>query len=248
MNVGLRADLHIHTREAEPFITYDAREAIARAAREGYHVLSISNHDTQTFNAELSAFARDQGIVLIPGVEVTVEGRHVLVYNADVDVDKITTFAGLKRYRTPEWLVVAPLPFFPAPYCLRGQLWQEIELFDAIEFSHFYTPRIDFHRPAVKLAAAVGLPVVGTSDCHLHEQFGTTFSLIDAEPSVESVLSAIKKGRVSVVSRPLSLTRCASIVIGHALGAARERARTRTRPSPPPQEAPAGRASASSRS
>ncbi len=95
MNVGLRADLHIHTREAEPFITYDAREAIARAAREGYHVLSISNHDTQTFNAELSAFARDQGIVLIPGVEVTVEGRHVLVYNADVDVDKITTFAGL---------------------------------------------------------------------------------------------------------------------------------------------------------
>ena len=32
MNVGLRADLHIHTREAEPFIAYNARHAIARAA------------------------------------------------------------------------------------------------------------------------------------------------------------------------------------------------------------------------
>jgi hypothetical protein len=117
--------------------------------------------------------------VLIPGVEVTVEGRHVLVYNADVAVDKITTFAGLKRYRTPEWLVVAPHPFFPAAYCLRDKLWQEIELFDAIEFSHFYTPRVDFNRAAVKLARALGLPLIGTSDSHVDEQFGTTFSLID---------------------------------------------------------------------
>jgi hypothetical protein len=233
MNVGLRADLHIHTREAEPFIAYNARDVIARAAREGYRVLSISNHDTLTFNDELSAFARDHGIVLIPGVEVTVEGRHVLVYNADVAVDKITTFAGLKRYRTPEWLVVAPHPFFPAPYCLREKLWQEVELFDAIEFSHFYTPRVDFNRAAVKLARALGLPLIGTSDSHVDEQFGTTFSLIDASPTVESVVAAIKAGHVSVVSRPLSLVRCARIVARHALGASRERARTFLRPSPP---------------
>jgi len=114
MNAGLRADLHVHTREAEPFIAYNAREVIARAAREGYRVLSITNHDTLTFDTELAAFARDRGIVLIPGVEVTVEGRHVLIYNADVAVDKLTTFAGLRRYRTPEWLVVAPHPFFPS--------------------------------------------------------------------------------------------------------------------------------------
>ena len=71
----------------------------------------------------------------------------------------------------------------PASYCLREKLWQEIDLFDAIEFSHFYTPRIDFNRPAVKLAAAVGLPLLGTSDSHLDEQFGTTFSLIEADLS-----------------------------------------------------------------
>ncbi len=233
MNVGLRADLHIHTREAEPFIRYSAREVIARAAREGYRVLSISNHDTLTFNDELAAFARDHGIVLIPGVELNVEGRHVLVYNADVAVDKLRTFADLKRYRTPEWLVVAPHPFFPAAYCLREKLWQEIELFDAIEFSHFYTARVDFNRAAVKLARAVGLPLIGTSDSHLEEQFGATFSLVDAEPNVESVLSAIKTGHVSVVSRPLSLARCVSIFARLTLSGGRERARTWLRPSPP---------------
>jgi len=233
MSLGLRADLHIHTQEAEPFIPYNARDVIVRAAREGYRVLSISNHNTMTFDDELSAFARDHGIVLIPGVEVTVEGRHVLVYNCDVSVDKITTFAGLKRYRTPEWLVVAPHPFFPAAYCLREKLWQEIELFDAIEFSHFYTPRIDFNRAAVKLARALGLPLIGTSDSHLNEQFGKTFSLIEGSPNVESVLAAIKAGHVGVVSRPLSLAQCASIVARHALGQSRERAKTFLRPSPP---------------
>jgi len=229
---GLKADLHVHTREAEPAIPYSAREMIDRAAREGFRVLGITNHDARTYDDELAAYARAHGVLLVPGVEATVEGRHVLVYNADVEVDKLGTFADLRRYRTPDWLVVAPHPFFPTSYCLRERLWQEIELFDAIEFSHFYTARIDFNRPAVKLAAAVGLPVIGTSDCHLHEQFGTTYSLIDAEPSVESVLSAIKKGRVSVVSRPLSLGRCASIVIRQALAHGKAQARTRLRRGP----------------
>ena len=245
---GLKADLHVHTREAEPPIKYTAREVIDRAAREGYRVLGITNHDAYTYDPELAAYASDRDVLLVPGVESTVEGRHVLIYNADVGVDKLRTFADLRRYRTPDWLLIAPHPFFPTSYSLRERLWQEIELFDAIEFSHFYTPRIDFNRPAVKLAAAVGLPVVGTSDCHLDEQFGTTFSLIDAEPSVESVLSAIKKGRVNIVSRPLSLVRCASILIRQALGAGKEQARTRLRPSPPPQTAPASQASASARS
>jgi len=236
MLARLRADLHVHTREAEPSITYSARDMIVRAARAGYRVLSITNHDTITYNDDLASFARDHDVLLIPGVEATVEGRHVLVYNADVEADKLRTFADLRRYRTPEWLVAAPHPLFPASYCLRERLWQQIDLFDAIEFSHFYTPRIDFNRPAVKLAAAVGLPLLGTSDSHLDEQFGTTFSLIEADLSVESVLAAVKHGRLSIVSRPLTLGRCLSIVARHALGNARVAARARLRPTSPAGE------------
>jgi predicted metal-dependent phosphoesterase TrpH len=236
MMARLRADLHVHTREAEPSITYGARDIIARAAREGYRILAITNHDAITYNADLAAYARDHDVLLIPGVEATVEGRHVLIYNPDVEADKLRTFADLRRYRTPEWLVAAPHPFFPASYCLRERLWQEIDLFDAIEFSHFYTSRIDFNRAAVKLAGAVGLPLLGTSDSHLDEQFGTTFSLVESDLSVESVLAAIKHGRVGVVSRPLSLGRCVSIVGRQMLGNAREFARERLRPSRPSPE------------
>src|SRR5205823_3570457 len=155
-SVQLKADLHLHTRERDRFIAYDARDLIDRAARSGFQVLSITNHDAVTFSADLESYARGRGILLIPGVEMTIEGKHVLLYNADVTPERLRTFADLRRLRRPEWLVVAPHPFFPASYSLRGRLLEEIDLFEAIELSHFYTRRIDFNRPAVRLAIRKG--------------------------------------------------------------------------------------------
>ncbi len=208
----LKADLHLHTREGERWIAYGARELVDRAARDGYHVLSITNHNTVTYSAELAAYARERGILLIPGVEATIEGKHVLLYNLDVPAARIRTFADLRRLKGPGWLVLAAHPFFPYPICLRDRLLQEIDLFDAIEFSHFYTPRIDFNRRAIRFAREVGLPLVGTSDTHLPRQFGTTYSLLEGEPTVTSVLASIRKGQVRIVSRPLSLGLCARLM------------------------------------
>lgn len=209
----LKADLHLHTREGEGFIAYDARGLIDRAAREGFQVLSITNHDTLTFSEQLAAYARERGVLLIPGVEATIEGRHVLLYNIDVPPDRIRTFADLRRLKSPDWLVVAPHPFFPGPTCLWSRLLEEIDLFDAVEFCHFYTRGINFNRRAVRLAREVGLPLLGTSDCHSVRQFGTTYSLIRGEMTVPSVLAAIRKGEVEVVSRPLILQECARIAL-----------------------------------
>jgi len=209
----LKADLHLHTREGEGFIAYDARSLIDRAARKGFQVLSITNHNVLTFSEDLEAYARERGILLIPGIEATIEGKHVLIYNLDVPLERIRTFADLRRFKRPEWLVVAAHPFFPASFCLREHLLKEIDLFDAIEFSHFYTPRIDFNRPAVRLGREVGLPLLGTSDSHLVQQFGTTYSLIEGELTIASVLAAIRKGKVQVVSHPLTFRQCVGIGI-----------------------------------
>ncbi len=208
----LKADLHLHTSEGEAFIAYDARALIDRAAREGYQVLSITNHNVVTHDEALRAYAQDRGILLIPGVEATIEGKHVLLYNLDVPPSRIRTFSDLRTLRRPEWLVVAAHPFFPGPACLRGRLVEEIDLFDAVEFCHFYTRRIDFNRSAMRLAKEAGLPLIGNSDSHLPRQFGTTYSVIEAEPTMESVLRAIRKGAVEVVSRPLALREWAGIV------------------------------------
>src|SRR2546425_7887590 len=78
-------------------------------------------------------------------------------------------------------------------------------VFAAIEGSHFYTRRVDFSRKAVEVAREMGLPLLGTSDSHLVRQFGTTYSLVQSEPTVACVLSAIRKGQVEIVSHPLRL-------------------------------------------
>jgi predicted metal-dependent phosphoesterase TrpH len=224
--VELRADLHLHTWERERFIAYDAQGLIDRAARSGFHVLSITNHDTVTFSARLQDYARERGILLVPGVEATIEGKHVLLYNIDVPLERIRTFADLRRLRRPEWLVAAPHPFFPGSICLRDRLLQEIDLFDAIEFSHFYTRRVDFNRAAVRLAQEAGLPLLGTSDSHVIRQLGTTYSLIEGSPTVESVLGAIRKGQVRVESRPMTLRECAGIFREMVVADYRQRARS----------------------
>jgi len=221
----LKADLHLHTREGEAFIAYGARELIDRAAEQGFDVLSITNHDTLTFDRQLADYARERGILLIPGVEATVEGKHVLIYNPDVHPEQIRTFAALRRYRRPDWLVVAPHPFYPGSICLGRRLLREIDLFDAVEFSHFYTRRIDFNRAAVRLARDAGRPLVGSSDAHLSEQLGTTYSLIEAQPTVASVLSAIRAGQVRIATRPLAMWKFVAITTRLGLAAAHESAR-----------------------
>jgi predicted metal-dependent phosphoesterase TrpH len=223
--VELKADLHLHTRERDPFIAYDARALIDRAASAGFQVLSITNHDTLTFSGELEGYARDRGILLIPGIEATLEGKHVLLYNVDVPPERIRTFADLRRLRRPEWLVAAPHPFFPASIALRGRLLEELDLFDAIEFSHFYIRGIDFNRPALRLATETGLPVIGTSDSHFVRQLGTTYSLIEGDLTVASVLTAIRKGQIRVVSRPLTLPEAAGIHLAMVVGDFRDRFR-----------------------
>jgi predicted metal-dependent phosphoesterase TrpH len=78
----LKVDLHIHTREdQEDQISYSAYQLIDEAALRGFDALAITNHDTQTYSPELKSYAAARGIVLIPGVEAGIGGRHILLIN-----------------------------------------------------------------------------------------------------------------------------------------------------------------------
>jgi predicted metal-dependent phosphoesterase TrpH len=203
----LKADLHVHTAEdPEDLVCYRATELINRAQNLGYAVLAVTNHNRVTYNAYLRDYARERGIVLLPGVEATIQGRHVLLYNlAFGDVDR-SNLAALARVRSPESLIIAPHPFYPSPVSLRGLLRRHLSIFDAVEYCHFYTSSMDFNSSARSLAARHGLPLIGTSDAHQRAQLHTTYSIIDAEPKPEAVIEAIKAGRVRVVTSPLRLS------------------------------------------
>lgn len=200
----LKADLHIHTAEDPRHqISYTARDLISIAADAGYDVLAITNHQCLTFGKRLYSYAKERGILLIPGMEVTLRRRHVVLLNPPSG-RSFPDFSSLLAMQRPDALVLAPHPYFPNPYSLNGLLLKHLRYFHAIEYCHFYSQGINFNQMALRVSEAHGIPVVGNSDAHFLSQFGTTYSLLHAEKDPESIFQAIREGRSEVVSRPLS--------------------------------------------
>jgi len=200
----LKTDLHLHTAEdPNDRVLYTAKELISKAADEGFEVLAITNHECLTFNQKLSSYARERGILLIPGMEINVHHRHVLFLNPS-NGKKVSDFSSLGRLRRPDRLIVAPHPYFPNPRSLNGYLLENLKLFDALEYCHFYSPRINFNQKAVAVSRLHGVPLVGNSDTHFLPQLGTTYSLIYAEKDPEAIFEAIRQKKLEIVTRPLS--------------------------------------------
>lgn len=211
--IKLKSDFHLHTCEDRmDAIGHTADELISTAARKGFKVLSITNHDTFTYSHDLERCAADQGILLIPGIEKTVEGKHILILNADWAAEKLNTFDDLRRAKRDGFFVIAPHPFFKTGFCLEEKFLEHVDLFDAVEFSYFYSKWVNFNRKAVWLAKEKGLPLVGNSDCHILKYMGMCHSIIHAEKqTTEAVFTAIRNHHVEVVSRPIFLPKLARI-------------------------------------
>jgi predicted metal-dependent phosphoesterase TrpH len=210
----LKADLHTHTAD-DPVdrIPYSATELIDQSAALGYQALAITLHEHQLDIRPLTAYAAERGIVLIPGIERSVEGRHVLLLNFKSGTEDVHTFEDLARLkRRQPGLVVAPHPFFPLNCCLGGQLDRHADLFDAVEWNAMFTATLNFNRRAEQWAIRHGKPLVGNGDVHRLLQLGTTYSLVDAEPDADAICAAIATGRVRVESQPLSWARAAGIM------------------------------------
>jgi hypothetical protein len=212
---GLKADLHLHTCDGirENYINYNAFKLIDVAMGMGHEVLSITNHDTVTYNGYLRDYACERGILLIPGVEITLKnGGHVLAYNVTDTLDSINNLSDIERIKDRDNLFIAPHPFFPGSVSLGRQFikWQSI--FDAIELCHFYTDSINFNKKAIDMAEKFNLPMVGTSDSHLLRQLNTTYSFIYAEKDTEAVFEAIRNRAVKVVTSPLSTAEAGMIL------------------------------------
>jgi predicted metal-dependent phosphoesterase TrpH len=207
----LKVDLHLHTAE-DPLdhIRYTAKELISKAADESFDVISITNHHQLTFNQDLLSYAQQRGILLIPGIEMTIRRRHVLVLNPPPH-KTCSDFLSLSKLRRPETLIVAPHPYFPGTYSLNGYLLKHLHLFDALEYCHFYSPMINFNQRALEVCQSFRFPLIGNSDAHFLSQLGTTYSLIHAERNLESIFAAIRANQVEVVTRPLKTLEMGSI-------------------------------------
>jgi len=213
----LKIDLHLHTTE-DPVdvIGHDADALLERAAGLGYRALAITLHDYQLSDSRVFDHARDCGITLVPGVERTIEGKHVLLLNfPNAATESVRTFADVEALRKrSNGLVIAPHPFFPDTTCLGSKMDRHAHLFDAVEWSYFWTTGLNFNARAAEWAARHGKPIVANSDLHDLRQLGRTYSLVFAEPDPDAICDAIREGQISVQTSPASKLELAQVVGG----------------------------------
>lgn len=211
----LKVELHAHSAD-DPVdrIPYSTQQLIDRAAALRFDALAITLHERQLDVQPWITYARDKGVTLIPGVERTIEGKHVLLLNFGSGAEEVDTFADLARLKQQtSGLVVAPHPYFPWSTCLRKRLHEHGELFDAVEWNAMFTETVNFNRAARAWADEHGKPMVGNGDVHRLRQLGTTYSLVDAEPHPDAICEAVRSGRVSVHATPHSALAAASLVL-----------------------------------
>ena len=211
----LKVELHAHTAQ-DPcdYIPHSTRDLIDRASALGYHALAVTLHNKYYDPAADRDYAAARRVVMIPGIERTINRRHILLINFPAECAGIETFDDLRalKRRHPNGLVIAPHAFYPIGSALRAEVDRQADLIDAVEVNSMFTAQFDFNARAIAWARARGKPIVGNTDLHLLEQLGSTYTLVDAEPNADAICAAIRAGRVQVRSSALSIVRAGWIM------------------------------------
>lgn len=212
----LKVDFHVHT-SADPVdnLPLDAVATIELAADNGFDAIALTHHDLYLRETKAIREASERtGVLVLPGIEATLDGgSHVVIINADPEVETVRSLAELAEYRSDDNLIFAAHPFYP-PFQLGAErLERWVDLFDAVEWCHFWNKFVS--RPnllARHFCERYGKPMVGSGDVHLPDQINSTYSLVEAEKDVGAIAEAVRAGRVQVVSESIPLSRMVSVL------------------------------------
>ncbi len=216
----LKCQFHTHAQgDRLDYISHTPEKLVDEAKKLGYNVLSITSHRTVIFTKELESYAKKKGILLIPGIEFEINGKHILGINIDKKIEKIKTFKELEKYKSthPNCLIIAPHPFFPGKITLKKELIENVELFDAIEYSFCYTSTKNYNNKAVALAKQKNLPMIATADCHDLKNLDISYSLIKSQKNTDKIIQTIKKSsfhdkRIKLITKPISYFRIIKMI------------------------------------
>lgn len=89
-----RADLHCHSFCSDGSMS--PKELVDSALQEGLKALSITDHDTIEAYSEVSSYAKERGLILGPGVELSTEHKkqsvHILGYDFSIESESLKAY------------------------------------------------------------------------------------------------------------------------------------------------------------
>ncbi len=183
-------DMHTHTSVYSTDSNLLPHEALTRAAECGIDGVVLTEHDL-VWPAERAAQLTEQvGILVLPGVEVTTELGHVLVYGLDALVPRITDARRLRALcdeRNALMFLAHPArdPGLRVPRAA-------MELFDGVEGLNGCDGPLQ-NQSASSRGRTRPLPPIGGSDSHAMHEVGTAATEFAAQiETVADLLAALR--------------------------------------------------------
>lgn len=206
--MNLKCAFHVHSgKDPLDKINYTEKELIDHAANLNFDVLAITCHTKIIFSEDLKKYAKKKKILLVPALEARVQKKDVLIINADKSSEKIRTFDDLRVWKKKhkESLVIAPHPYMPSSHSLGAHFKTNLDCFDAVEYSFFYSRLINFNKPAERIAKENNLPIIATSDSHFLGYLDIGYTEINTkQKSFSEIKKSILKNKIKNSTKPLS--------------------------------------------
>lgn len=194
----MRADLHIHTdRSSDGRQSLD--EVIRRCSELGLGAVSVTDHNGMNcypFQA--------QGVIVLPGMEITTADGHVLAYLINEPVPRGRSVEEtIDLIHEQGGIAVAAHPY--RWWSGLGEKNVRGRKFDALETLNSRSLRLGNLR-AARLARTMGLPGIGGSDAHITDHIGRALTIFpDDCQNAEDLARAIRTGAVSTEGRSRGL-------------------------------------------
>jgi len=211
-----KVDLHSHC-QGDPVdpLKDSIREHLDAAVERGMDAIAITWHTKIFDQPEWIAYAAERGLLLIPGAEINLNGKHhTLVLNVQPgDIGgaaSVEELSDLRARKGEEILVIAPHPYYLMGSCLGGVIDRHPGLFDAVEWCHLHCKavpgKINPNERARRWADKHGKPMVQTSDAHAARMVGRWYSTVEAEAcTTAGLFSAIRAGRIEFEPESITL-------------------------------------------
>ncbi|NIO37749.1 PHP domain-containing protein [Candidatus Bathyarchaeota archaeon] len=186
----LKIDLHVHT-----IYSYDSlitpEQLVFYARKRGLDGVAITDHDRLDSAVKLARELKE--LLIIPGMEISSKNGHIIALNATEMVPAgLNVCETLDRIHKVGGLAIAchPIGIF------KGSLQRHMHsLFDAVEVVNSSVFPFNYSvRRSRRMASQYKIPMVAGSDAHYGPEIGYAYTEVDADPEIEEITSAIKKG------------------------------------------------------